>query len=249
MMGASNWFKLIPDFKTMSINDKLVVIGYYFHEHLNIDRFVAANVNACFDQLHFDRPSNASSQLGALARGPTKRLLKDAKGYRLTSHARDWVVGKLPPVNAPKEILADLKRLEANISDPQQKTFLHEALVCFANKAYRASIVMVWNLAYHHITSYVFEKYLAAFNAKLKIMHPKYAEIQVFADFEDIKESIFIAVVKGGGLVTSATAKTMKAKLDIRNTAAHPSSTIMSAITAEEVITDLVKNILLRPTL
>jgi hypothetical protein len=248
-MDALEWIKLVAGFKTMSVNEKLIVIGYYLNEHLKIDRFGSGDVNNCFDKLHLNRPSNASSQLGALSRGLKKRLLKDSKGYRLTSDARDLVAAKLKPVHAPKEILAELKALQAKISDPQQKIFLQEALVCFANEAYRASIVMAWNLAYHHVTSRIFDQHLADFNARLKIQFAKETEIKLFTDFEDMKESIFIAVVKGGSLVTSATAKTMKAKLDIRNSAAHPSSTVISPITAEEVITDLVKNILLRPTL
>jgi len=248
-MSLSEWIKLVPGFKALSINEKLVVLGYYLNEEAGMEKFGAGSVNACFDMLHLSRPSNASSQLGGLSRGPSKKLLKDPKGFRLTSDAREWVAAKLPPVQTPKEILADLKKLEVSITDPQQKIFLHEALVCFANEAYRASIVMAWNLAYHHVTSFVFNNHLAAFNARLKIQFPKETDVKLFTDFEDMKESMFIAVVKGGNLVTSATAKTMKAKLDIRNTAAHPSSTIISPITAEEVITDLVKNILLRAPL
>ena len=248
-MDAPEWIKLVTGFEAMPGTEKLIVIGYYLNEHLKKDRFGSGDINSCFDKLHLDRPSNASSQLGALSRGNKKRLLKDDKGYRLTSGARDWVATKLKAAPPPKKILAELKALEAKISDPQQSIFLQEALVCFANEAYRAAIVMAWNLAYHHVTSLIFKQHLAAFNAQLKILFPKETEIKLFTDFEDMRESKFITVVKGGSIVTSATAKTMKAKLDIRNSAAHPSSTIVSPITAEEAITDLVKNILLRSTL
>lgn len=248
-MEIGAWARQIAGFSTLSNADKILAVGYFLHVDKQSDRFLPIAINTLFDQLNIERPANTGSQMRAMTTGKPKRLLQDARGFRLSSDARDKVASWLPPVHTPKEILADLRALEASITDPQQKVFLHEALVCFANEAYRASIVMAWNLTYHHVTSFIFANHLPAFNARLRVQFPKEADIKLFTDFEDMKESMFIAVVKGGNLVTSATAKTMKAKLDVRNTAAHPSSTIVSPITAEEVITDLVKNILLRPTL
>lgn len=245
-MEVEAWTKQITGFSKLPNTDKILTLGFFLHTDRQRDRFVALDINVLFDELNLKRPTNTSSQMRAMTEGNSKRLLQDTRGFRLLADARDTVTSWLPPIHTPKEILADLKMLEASISSPQQKIFLHEALVCFANEAYRASIVMAWNLAYHHVTSFIFAHHLSAFNSRLKIQYPKESEIKLFTDFEDMKESMFIAVVKGGGLVTSATAKTMKAKLDVRNTAAHPSSTIVSPITAEEVITDLVKNILLR---
>ncbi len=248
-MEVGAWARQIAGFSKFSNTDKILALGFFLHTDRQRDRFAASDINVLLDELNLERPANTSSQMRAMTEGKSKRLLQDTRGFRLLTDARDTVALWLPPIHTPKEILVDLKKLEASITSPQQKIFLHEALVCFANEAYRASIVMAWNLAYHHVTSLIFAHHLAAFNARLRIQYPKESEIKLFTDFEDMKESMFIAVVKGGGLVTSATAKTMKAKLDVRNTAAHPSSTIVSPITAEEVITDLVKNILLRSPL
>lgn len=248
-MEVGTWAKQIAGFSKLSYADKILALGFFLHTHRQRDRFATLDINLLFDELNLERPANTSSQMRAMTQGKAKRLLQDTGGFRLLTDARDTVASWLPPIHTPKEILTDLKKLESSITSAQQKVFLHEALVCFANEAYRASIVMAWNLAYHHVTSFIFTNHLAAFNARLKIQYPKESEIKLFTDFEDMKESIFIAVVKGGSLVTSATAKTMKAKLDVRNTAAHPSATIVSPITAEEVITDLVKNILLRSPL
>lgn len=249
-MEVEDWVKRVNGFSKLLVVDKILVLGYFLHTERQLERFQPTTINTLFDQLHMERPSNASSQMRGLTATKPKRLLLDGRGFRLAAGVREKVASWLPPVHTPKAILADLKGLEASITDPQQKVFLHEALTCFANEAYRASIVMAWNLAYHHVTSFIFDNHLDAFNVQLKTSFPKDSTaIKSFTDFEEMREGKFVAIVKTANLVSSATAKTMKAKLDIRNTAAHPSSTVIAPVTAEEVITDLVRNILLRPTL
>lgn len=248
-MKLPEWIRQIPDFKGMSVNDKIVVIGYFLNEHLNVDRFSASHINACFDMLHFDRPSNASSQLGALSRGPSRRLLTDPRGFRLNSATREKVSAMLPEVVEAKQAAKELEKLGAKITNEHQKVFLVETITCFSHGAYRAAIVMAWNLAYHHACEYILLGHLATFNVQLSKAFPKKKLISKHSDFEDIQESDVIEVAKGAQIFSKATAGTMKAKLDIRNMAAHPSSTVVTPIKAEEVITDLVLNILLRTTL
>ena len=248
-MELPEFVKQINNFKSFPLTDKILVIGYWLHDTQKLEWFKSSDVNAGFDKLHLDRPTNATSQMTGMTGGFVKRLMRSTKGFKLNSGSRDRVAAMLPAQVEPRQLVVELKKLEAAVTDAQQKTFLAETILCFQHGAYRASIVMAWNLAYHHVARFIFDSHLAAFNARLKIQYPKETEIKLFTDFEDMKEGIFIAVIKGGGLVTTATAKTMKAELDMRNTAAHPSSTIISPVTAEHVITDLVKNILLRPTL
>jgi hypothetical protein len=248
-MQLNEFTKQISGFNGFSVAEKILVIGYYLHVHKQQEKFKAADINNCFDALHILRPANAGSQMSAMANGALKRLLGNSSGFRLNSASREKVVSMLPPIITPKEILGQLKQLEAMITNPQQKIFLHEANVCFANEAYRASIVMAWNLAYHHVCVFIFENQISAYNARLPVQFKHEKPIVKFTDFEDTKESIVIAVAKGAGIISSGTAKTLKAKLDIRNTAAHPSSTTVLAITAEEVISDLVENVLLKSSL
>lgn len=248
-MSLPEWVKQIPGFKAMPVSEKMVVIGYYLNEVQGLDRFGSTNINACFDTLHLDRPSNASSQLSGMARGASRRLLRDKRGYRLNSVTRDKVAAMLPKPVEVKHLVTELKKLEAQLSDVHQKTFLAETILCFSNGAYRASIVMAWNLAYHHACGYILANHLQAFNAQLNKAFPKKKTIGKHSDFEDIQESDVIEVAKGAQIFSKATSGTLKAKLDIRNMAAHPSSTVVTPIKAEEVITDLVHNVLLRSTL
>jgi hypothetical protein len=248
-MSLPEWVKQIPGFKAMPVSEKIVVIGYFINEVAKLDRFSATAINNSFDVLHLDRPSNASSRLSGLATGGLKRLLRDAGGYRLNSVTREKVAAMLPKPVEVKQLVTELRKLEAQMTDPHQKTFLAETILCFSHGAFRAAIVMAWNLAYHHACSYILANHLAAFNLQMAKAFPKKKAVGKHSDFEDLQESDVIEIAKGAQIFSKATSGTMKAKLDIRNMAAHPSSTVVAPIKAEEVIIDLVQNVLLRPTL
>lgn len=246
-MNLSQFAAQIKNFDNLSIAEKIVVIGYFLHIHKGLEKFKAADINACFDELHTKRPSNTGSQMSAMTKN--SRLLGNTNGFKLSNTARARVGAMLPHDAPPKNILLQLKKLEGNLTNIQQRTFLHEANICFTHGAYRAAVVMAWNLAYHHLCHLIFTKYLNEYNSRLPVQFKNEKPITKFTDFEDTKESIVIAVAKGAGVISQTTAKILKAKLDIRNIAAHPSSTTILAITAEEVIADLVHNILLKSTL
>lgn len=237
----------IKGFNNFTLTDKIAVIGYYLHVHKGLEKFKAIEVNACFDALHMKRPANASSQMNAMTQN--SRLLGTTSGFKLSSTTRTKIAAMLPSNSPPKQILLQLKNLEASLTNPQQKTFLHEANICFTHGAYRAAVIMAWNLAYHHVCTFIFENHLQSYNTRLPIQFKNEKPINKFTDFEDTKESIVIAVAKGASIISNTTAKILKAKLDIRNTAAHPSSTTVLPITAEEVISDLTHNVLLKSTL
>lgn len=247
-MNLAEFANNISDFEKLSVADKILAIGYFLNTIQGKEKFKTLDINSRFDELHIKRPANASSQIKALTKN--SRLLGTTNsGFRLSSNARTKIAAMLPPSSASVKIQDQLKALESSIADPLQRIFLHEANVCFTHGAYRAAIVMTWNLAYHHLCTYIHTDHLAAYNHRLPIQFKGEKPVTKFTDFEDTKESIVIAVAKGAGIISNTTAKILKAKLDIRNMAAHPSSTTILSITAEEVILDLVQNILLKPSL
>jgi hypothetical protein len=246
-MNLNEFVGQIKSFDNFTIADKISAVGYFLHIYKGLDKFKTADINACFDELHMKRPANAGSQMNAMTQN--SRFLGNTNGFKLSNTTREKIAALLPSDAPPKQILVQLKKLEAGITNQQQKTFLHEANICFMHGAYRAAVVMAWNLAYHHVCSIIFDTHLHTYNTRLQIQFKNEKPIVKFTDFEDTKESIVIAVAKGAGIISNTTAKILKAKLDIRNTAAHPSSTTILSITAEEVISDLTHNVLLKPTL
>jgi len=249
MTSPDEFVASFPKFAQTSVVERIVIAGYFLHIHGSRERFDAAAINGWFDAAHLPRPSNTSSQMNALAMDGQKRLLKDRGGFRLSAPARTQVRLILPEPTRDVPLLATLTSLEARVADVEQRTFLLETNLCFRHGAYRAAIVMAWNLAYHHFCSYLISSHLIAFNAQLKLAFPKKHAIVRQADFEDLLESQVIEVAKGAQIITKSTAKVLTEKLNKRNSAAHPSSITILPVTAEEVISDLVENILLKKLL
>lgn len=64
-----------------------------------------------------------------------------------------------------------LKNLPAQIPDLGERTYLDEALICYEHGAFRAAIVMTWNLAYHHLCDRIIKRRLGDFNARWLIKY------------------------------------------------------------------------------
>jgi hypothetical protein len=142
-----------------------------------------------------------------------------------------------------------LAELPQHVPDLAERTFLDEALTCFRHKAFRAAIVMTWNLAYHHLCDFVLKNKLAEFNQRWTInfakMH-KNGQLQIakMEDFADhLKEAEVITICASAHIITGDMQKVVSAGLAKRNSAAHPSGVVISQVQAEAHIDDLVNNL------
>jgi hypothetical protein len=181
-------------------------------------------------------------------RKPPEALGSLSKGFRLEKRVRDALdarFGQRPTAVYVDKLLAGLPDRIPNVN---QKGYLVEALVCFRTAAFRAAIVMTWNLAYDHICELEIAKHLPDFNVQLPKSFPK-ADILVInkrEDFELLKESQVLQVCKSANIISDNVHKIAKEKLVRRNIAAHPSAIVTTPATAEEFIRDLVENVVLQ---
>jgi hypothetical protein len=81
-------------------------------------------------------------------------------------------------VTAINKILTDLP---AKVPNVVERAFLREALKCCRIEAYRACIVMTWNLAYAHLLDWILKdaNRLAAFNATIAKRYPKKVGLRI----------------------------------------------------------------------
>jgi hypothetical protein len=214
-------------------------------------KFAGADISACFDATGLPKPSSVSPFLTSLASQKPPFLIKKNGSFELSRHARelfDSVLGKRDTTVAVDKLLQELPdklKIEA------EKVFLEEAITCFRHGAFRAAIVMTWNLAYNHLCKVILNdgKLLADFNTQLPKSFAKKAHLSPISkreDFEELKESEALQIAKSAGIITDNLHKILKEKLDRRNMAAHPSTVVISKLQAEDFIHDLVVNVLLR---
>ena len=177
-----------------------------------------------------------------------KEALRDGAGYRLETRIRERFDTCYGQRTATVDIQNLLSDLPTKVSTLAEKTYLEEALICLRHKAFRAAIVMCWNLAYDHLRTFVLAGHAAAFNVQLPKSFPKdrFPPIVSRDDFENLKESQTLLVCKSAGIISGSVYKVMKEKLDRRNVAAHPSGVTVSQLTAEEFIKDLTENVVLK---
>src|SRR5262249_39774384 len=125
--------------------------------------------------------------------------------------------------------------------------YLQEALTCFRNRAFRAAVVMTWNVTYDHLVTTLVAKHLQAFNQQLAGMFGgKKKSVGSRDDFQRLKESEVVEVANAAGLISKEVAKVLGEKLDKRNSAAHPSGSKIDKLQAEAYISDLINNAMLK---
>lgn len=250
-MNLREFVGVVPSFSKLNHPDRILHFAWYIHYHEGRDRFSQAAVRACYAALHMDEP-NLSEQFKRLIDKRPKVLLQDAVGYYLEHNQRREFDEKYSQHETTIAISKLLNELPGKISDQAEKLFLSEAISCYRNRAFRATIIMTWNLAYDHLLNWILAdaKRLSAFQAQIvaRIGVKRGASLTVAAreDFEDLKESETIDICGKAQLFASSnTKRILDMQLTRRNLAAHPSLVTIGAPQAEDAISDLVNNVVL----
>jgi hypothetical protein len=247
-MNLEQFTGAVGGFRDLPHTDKILHFAWFLHAYERREYVSAGTIAACYDRLHMARPSAIHPFLNSLSSQKNPRLIRDGNGFRVERSSRDQFEAKYLKRQSSLVASTLLNSLSDKITSAHQKTFLAETLNCFAVGAYRASIVMAWNLAYDHVCTYILSNRLSDFNLQLNKIHSKSERSQIGSrvDFEDIKESRVLEIGRGAGIFPASMFKVLKEKLEKRNTAAHPSDMTISSIAAEDVIFDLVENVILK---
>lgn len=250
-MNLEEFAQLVPGLSGMSHVEKIRHFGWFLLTHDELERFGTADVRRCYEQLDCAPPGNLTQSLQQMVAKRPPDLLKDKRGYRLENRVKEQLDGKYGQRQATIAVDAMLVDLVGKVSDEAERLFLSEALTCFRSKAYRATIVMAWNVAYDHLLTWVIAHHLPAFNATIVRKFPKKTTV-VMAKKEDFgdefKEFEVIELCGTAGIITGNTKKILNDKLARRNLAAHPSLVEIVQYQAEDAISDLVNNVILKLT-
>lgn len=251
-MELRDFVRTIKGFSEFPQTDKIKLFAWFLDTYRNQTRFETKDITACFDSLGLAKPSSISAFLAALVNKKPPELLKNKSSYRLENRVRsvfDQKYGRREATIHDDKLLTELP---TKVQIPAEKGYLEEALICFRHKAFRASVVMCWNLGFDHLCEFVLKEQsrIASFNAQLPKSFSK-ADIKSVSNrdhFTELKESQVLQVCKSANIISDSLHKILKDKLTRRNIAAHPSGTVTSQPTAEEFIKDLVENVVLKLT-
>lgn len=242
----------IANFSEWKDSDKIRFFAWFIHSKKGRDRFSTADLRACYDELSLQKPSDVNPYLSKMLNRKPREVLRDKRGYALEKRVKDPLETRYGQRTATITVDKLLLDLPNQVPDLAERTFLDETIKCFRATAFRATIVMAWNLTYHHLCDYILRNHLAAFNAQWPLNYPKHhkdariSAVTTHDDFAELKESQVIIICRSANIITNDVKKVLEEKLGKRNSAAHPSSLIISPHTAEECIIDLITNVVLK---
>jgi hypothetical protein len=243
----------VSAFDTAAPREQVKLFAWWLHVHDGKESFGPAEVRTCYAKLHINEPPALATYLTRMADARPADLLREKGKYKLARQARtelDKTYGIHQSIVQVSKILSDLP---SKIPNVDQRTFLTEALKCYKVEAYRACIIMTWNLAYAHLLDWILsdQTRLGSFNATISKRYQKMTSLKItkYDEFlDELKESQVIEICNSASLFNSNIFKILKDKLDRRNIAAHPSSVVVVQSQADDVVTDLVNNVVLALT-
>jgi hypothetical protein len=238
----------IEGFSGWTFADKIKFFAWYLHTYRKQEYFDNKDIKKCFDELNLDQPSLIGPFIVAMLKKDPKEALQNSAGFRLEKRVRQNFDSLYGQRAATVQVHKILSELPSRIPTGDKQKYLEEALTCFRHKAFRAAVVMCWNLAFDHLCQFVIDKHLAEFNVQLSKSFSKadVSSINKRDDFTELKESQVLQVCKSAGIISDGIHKVLKQKLERRNIAAHPSGIITSEPTAEEFIKDIIENVVLK---
>jgi hypothetical protein len=230
--------------------DKIKLLAWYLHTYRKANYFGHSDIKKCYDDLHLASPSSFGAYFANLVK--SREILKNSSGYRLESRVREALDAQYGSSEVVVKITELLLTLPEKIPNLAERTYLDEALICYRHGAFRAAVVMTWNLAYHHLCDYVLKSHLAEFNQRWPIVYPGHHKkatkiIAKMDDFSDqLKESEVIEICNSASIITKDVHRILLDKLGRRNSAAHPSSVAIEQLQVDAFIDDLIKNVVLK---
>lgn len=248
MSNLTDFAGSAPGFYRSTAVEQLLALAWFVEARQQRASFDGAYMRQCFRDAGLDAP-DMSVYLPRLAAKKPPQLIKEKGGYRLAGAIRrvlDTRLGGEPTAVAVAKTLTDLP---ARVPDLAEREFLSEALNCYRVRAYRATVIMAWNLAYDHLVRWVFAEpaRLASMNNGIATKYPKKnLTLAKHEDADDLKESEFIEAARTCNLLDKNTAQILREKLGRRNMAAHPSRVAITQHSADDMITDLVANVILK---
>lgn len=247
-MQLQDLIEQVAGFDAAVPKEKIKLFAWWLHTHGGKELFSPAEIRNCYDTLHINEPPALATYVSRMA--DTKDLLREKGKYKLTRNVRielDKKYGIHHSVILVDKILTDLP---AKVPSVDERAFLQEALTCYRSKAFRACIVMTWNLAYAHLLDWILNDpiRLATFNTAIKKRYPKKSGLIInkYDEFiDEMKEREVIEICSSAGLINSNVFKIMKDKLDRRNIVAHPSAVIVVQHQADDTVSELINNVVL----
>lgn len=249
IITADDFVGRLPGFSHLAKKEQVLLFGYFITKSTGREAFTVKELSACFDQSRVNAPGNIHREVDKLVsirpskfirKGTSYSLQRDALSEMENEHKALWVGKRHPDISRVND---DLRKLLPTVKGRNQKDFLEEAIKSFEVECFRAAYIMTWLLVVDILYDYVLKHKLVGFNQSLA-SNNKYKNLVIESkdDFGEVKEGDFIMFLKQSGAIDANVKKMLVAKLDFRNTCAHPNSFEIRPHKVTAYIDELVTN-------
>lgn len=171
--------------------------------------------------------------------------VRSKDGWELTRAGTDTVASLAGPAMGspiPKTAYA-LRSHLPQITNPDTRSFVEEAICCFEGRLYRAAVVLSWAGAVSLFQEYVVANKLSEFNAEALRRNQKWKSAITSDDIGLMKEDDFLDVLQAISLIGKNVKQELKKGLTLRNGCGHPNSMKLAEHKVAAHIEDLTLNV------
>lgn len=221
--------------------DKLLLILATFSGPASVNSIKDCALKAGLSITHKWNPSTTLRRTKGLA-------INVPGGWEITDsgrqHLRNLGVGGVSP--AAVQVASDLRAHLTEISKPDVRAFVEEAVKCFEAELLRSAVVMSWVGAVAVLQDYVIQCRLVEFNAEAKRVNPSWKNAINADDLGRMKETDFLDRLAAISVLGKNVKERLKVQLDLRNSCGHPNSFALGTHTVTSHIEILILNVFKR---
>jgi hypothetical protein len=171
--------------------------------------------------------------------------INDGRGWQITNSGKQHLhsIGVSMVSPAAVQVARELRDALSNISDPNTRAFVEEAIKCYEAELHRSAVVMSWLAAVHVLQTFVVANHLSDFNTEATRVNSKWKQAKTADDLGRMKESEFLDRLAAISALGKNVKEQLQACLDLRNAAGHPNSLEFGAPSVMHHIDVLIRNV------
>lgn len=219
-MASNNHFKSLLSRKDLSQLDKiLIILSIESQKPKQVKEIVQLGIELGVSKI---KTWPISSRLNNVS----EKAIITPEGWELTSSGLEHVsnITGLQITCQPPHISLNLRKHLANVTNPETKKFLEEAISCFEFDLYRSAVVLAWIGAISILYDWVIANKLKDFNIELAKKFPNLKPMTTSDDFGKIRERDFIEILYSISAVDKNKKQALLQCLTLRNSCGHPNT-------------------------
>lgn len=253
-MKIEEYIRTVPDFLELSHAQQVDYISLYLQKFQSQADISPSEIKEAADRLDVATLKDIARYLrlnstSTRKKKSTKYVKKSPGRFCLSRKYYQDILGTLTGLTIRKNLEHNLDKYDSIFTSKEEIAFYSEMKTCFRSNAYRACIILVWNLTISRLYHHVVNSDLVIFNSVLSLntdRRVKINSVSKYDDFTEIPEGKFIDLCRQAKIISNDQRKILEKYLGARNTYAHPSSFIASEAMSIAMVDDLILNIISR---